>query len=242
MPLLPVDYAEDLTENRGRYEKVFSLLADDKSREHFEKIVNFRISYEYDFVKDLAFDEDMMYMEDFLQLSRKGEVFIDAGGYDGFTSEVFIKMFPEYEAVHVLEPMEENMNKAADRLAPFQRVYFHNAGLYSKKCTAEFSASEKSSRITEGGGEKVQLDTLDNILQGGKASFIKMDIEGAEVEALKGSAETIKKYSPRMAICAYHKIDDFYTITEQVLSIKNDYKVYFRHCSDSRSESVLFFM
>ena len=58
---------------------------------------------------------------------------------------------------------------------------------------------------------------------------LKMDIEGAECQALEGARQTIAQCHPRLAICVYHNVGDFYRIPRLVLSIRSDYDIYLRH-------------
>jgi FkbM family methyltransferase len=73
-----------------------------------------------------------------------------------------------------------------------------------------------------------------------KVNFIKMDIEGAELNAVKGARETIIKYRPKLAIAVYHHLSDFYTITEFIHALNLGYKFYFQHTTIHDGESVLF--
>jgi FkbM family methyltransferase len=73
-----------------------------------------------------------------------------------------------------------------------------------------------------------------------KVDFIKMDIEGAEINALKGSIETITKFKPKLAIALYHSAEDFKNIPVFLKELVPGYKFYFSHCSINLEESILF--
>ena len=72
--------------------------------------------------------------------------------------------------------------------------------------------------------------------------FIKLDIEGAEQDAIDGAKNTIRKYKPILAICIYHKAEDWYKIPEKVLEIEKDYDIYLRHYMEGIFESVMYFI
>ena len=67
-----------------------------------------------------------------------------------------------------------------------------------------------------------------------------MDIEGAELEALKGAEQIIRNFKPKLAICAYHKPEDLYTLPELIKSFRDDYVFYLRHYTDTLYETVLY--
>lgn len=67
-----------------------------------------------------------------------------------------------------------------------------------------------------------------------------MDIEGAEYEALEGSKEILKRYSPKLAICLYHKPEDIYKLPLLIHEMNPNYKFYIRHYSDYRTDTLLY--
>ena len=78
--------------------------------------------------------------------------------------------------------------------------------------------------------------TYDN----GTVTYIKMDVEGAELDALHGAKETILRNHPKLAICFYHYQRDFVEIQKWIHSLVPEYKLYIRHHSFSVNETVLY--
>ena len=62
-----------------------------------------------------------------------------------------------------------------------------------------------------------------------RVDYIKLDIEGAELDMLHGAAKTIARWKPKMAISAYHKWEDLWTLANYVKSLRSDYEFKFRH-------------
>ncbi|MBD3839987.1 MAG: FkbM family methyltransferase, partial [Epsilonproteobacteria bacterium] len=98
-----------------------------------------------------------------------------------------------------------------------------------------------SSRVSESGHISIPTDTLDHLIDT-PPTFIKMDIEGSESDAIDGARETIARYHPILAISIYHKSSDFWKIPQQVLQIYNGYALYVRHYTESIYETVMFFI
>ena len=99
-----------------------------------------------------------------------------------------------------------------------------------------------SSCIAEGQGEnatRIQVKTIDG-LNLEKVTLIKMDIEGAELNALKGAQRTIARDKPKLAICIYHSDDDMIRIAEYIHELALGYKLYVRHHTTTFAETVLY--
>ncbi len=100
-----------------------------------------------------------------------------------------------------------------------------------------------SSLIATNKGERIQLVKLDDFVKEKKlrkVDFIKMDIEGSELDALKGSEETIKKYKPKLAICVYHKGKDMIYIPQYLKSLVPEYKFFLKHNTEFWGDTVLY--
>jgi len=114
------------------------------------------------------------------------------------------------------------MQIAKERLAKYNNIVFHQLGLSNTKATLRFDTGGSSSKISQEGDVTIEVDRLDDIIDE-KVTFIKMDIEGAEPQAIDGARETIAKYHPKLAISVYHRKDDLWAIAQQILAIREDY-------------------
>jgi FkbM family methyltransferase len=234
-------FGPDIKANQDKYNWVYGLLEDDESKRIFEKLINFRLSADLSYMSGFTDRQAEQYFENFLGLEEQNEVFVDVGGFDGYTSLEFIKRCPEYRSVYFFEPELKNMDIAKSRLSEHENVNFLQKGLSNKKDTVRFSIGGSASVISADGEIEIKVGALDNMI-GGKVTFIKMDIEGAEGLAIDGARQTIATNHPKLAICVYHKPDDMWKIAEQVLSIREDYKVYLRHYTEGVTETVMFFV
>lgn len=178
---------------------------------------------------------------------EEDEVFVDGGSCDGMSSVRFAEECKgRYKKIYCFEPDRKNRERLEQNfvLRDIQSYEIISKGLWNENKELSFAANGTAdSRIvtTEGNNVvKIGAASLDEILNGERASFIKMDVEGAEYEALEGAENTIIKYKPKLAICVYHKPEDIWNIPGLILSMRSDYKLYFRHYSDGDTETVLY--
>lgn len=178
-----------------------------------------------------------------LGLEKRGEYFVDAGALDGETSKNFFRHCEEGHA-YVFEPNPQQFGVVREELQPYgDRVELFPAALYDENTTLFFDINhidKSNSMISETGEIKVQARRMDDVLAGRKVTFIKMDIEGAELAALRGAEQIIREQRPKLAICIYHKPEDMWEIPSLILQYRPDYKLYLRHYSITWSETVLY--
>jgi hypothetical protein len=114
-----------------------------------------------------------------------------------------------------------------------------NLGLSNQEGEASYRSGGAGSRKDPNGtltAKFIDLDTYVARKNLPRVDYIKLDIEGAELDMLRGAAKTITRYKPKMAISAYHKRDDLWTLANYVKSLRSDYEFKFRHyridCTD----------
>ena len=240
-PPFITDFKDDFKNNRERYENVYNLLADEKSKTLFKKVLNFKISFDYKFMEGFTNDHQGQYFDKEIVPTLTNIRFVDGGGYVGDTATQVIKNYPDFKKIYLIEPIAENIRIAKRELGTYKNIEFLTLGLSNKEETLYFNEEKSFSTIYGKGTQSVKVDTIDNLISD-KVDFIKLDIEVAEQNAIEGAKNTIKKYHPTLAICVYHKAEDFYMIIEKVLALRSDYSVYFRHYMEGIFESVVYFI
>ena len=184
--------------------------------------------------------------------AKENEVFVDCGCFDGATCYNFAGWCGHkgFDHIYSFEADPVNYAKAKEILAPLgkcdlypygtsdvnKKVYFA-ADAFETSCIISREEAEK--RNFEG-VEEIETVALDDVLEGKRITFIKMDIEGAEYEALLGARKLIEINRPRMAISVYHKYEDFVTLADLVLKMHPDYRISFRHYGFDELETVMY--
>jgi len=200
-------------------------------------------------MQDANFEDKQYFDRDVLDnyvASPDKHVFIDAGCYDFSNSLDFIKWTGREDSkVIAFEPDPRQYSVCLEKSKSLHNAFVHPYGLWNKNTELFFSSNDNvraASRITDAPDTNlsIKVKALDSVLTGEYVSFIKMDVEGAELNALKGAAKTIKKHKPILAVCVYHKAEDILEIPEFTLSLNNNYKFYLRHYSVSICETVLY--
>ncbi len=170
------------------------------------------------------------------------EVFIDGGAYDGQTAVRFVEWAADAQrAVYAFEPDGQNLGRCADALSGLDGTECHlsDKGLWKELGRLSFAEEGFGAKLSETGESLVEVNALDSLVKE-NVTFIKLDIEGSEKEALEGAAGIIRRDKPRLAVCVYHKPGDILSIPETILGIREDYRFYLRQYSIGFAETVLY--
>ncbi len=172
------------------------------------------------------------------------ECFVDAGCLDGRSSICFQKWCKgAYRKIYAIEPDAYNRELCNKEFLSHKVTNYEiiSKGLWSEKTNLEFEENQNGlSRLVDSqGSTRISVDCLDDIVDG-EVTFIKMDIEGAEYNALLGSRKIITEQKPKLAISIYHKPKDIVEILSLILTFNNKYKFYIRHYSTSWNETILY--
>ncbi len=220
-------------------DKLRADLCDEESKLHFNEFIRQKRTGCY----RKKFSQNTQYFDkDLITLSDK-EVFVDCGAYDGDTILSFIDNLKSNDVcfhVYAFEADSGNIEKLKSNIKDLMNVEIIPKGVYDKPGTLFFNNDGTTGAHVSDGGEKIEVTSIDEVVKDNNVTFIKMDIEGSELKALKGAEKTIKRCRPKLAICVYHKIEDLITIPQYIQSLNSDYKLYFRNYLDVSLESVLY--
>lgn len=213
-----------LKKNAESLHFVYNRLADDISRHTFENIIKYKLSGKISYLLNCQVDENEPYTS-FLKLEN--ERFLDLGAYNGDTVLGFTENFPKYDSILAVEPDKKTFKKLLKNTENIKNLTTVNACISDKCETVNFKMLGGRNSVLGDGKDQIEAVTIDSLTF--NPTYIKMDVEGEEVAAIKGGSQTILKGKPKMLISAYHRTDDFITIPKAVLGIRDDYKIYMRH-------------
>ncbi len=176
------------------------------------------------------------------------DIIIDVGAYAGDTALYFSQFIGKTGIIYAFEPLEENYNLLEKNIksnALEGKIVPIKKGIGNSNDPISMAGSDAGAFINYEAnvGFKIDMVTIDKFVKDynvNKINFIKMDIEGSELVAIKGAENTIKKFKPKLAISIYHRGKDIIDIPEYLLSINNQYKFYLKHISTSWVDTVLF--
>jgi FkbM family methyltransferase len=230
----------DFEANRDRWESLYSRLGDAESRRTLEDVLSFRLWGAVEGMAGYTIRLQDQYFDPCLALTRE-ESFVDGGGFDGDTTEQLHRRAGGLKASYFLEPSAENMEKARTRLAGIDGVVYLPFGLSDRRTQLRFdSGAGSASRISAHGANVIEVAPLDELVSG-KITFLKLDVEGAELAALRGAAKHIVNDHPKMAIAVYHRAPDFWQVPAYIDTLSEDYRLFLRHYTQGWSETILYF-
>lgn len=206
------------------FDFVRSRFADEASKKTFDNILKYKLSGKIDYLLECEVSPDEPH-DSFLKLSN--ENFVDLGAYNGDTVTDFINHCKDYRQITAIEPDPKTFKKLQRNTENIENITLVNACVSDNCGFLPFGIKGGRNSGIRPDGTMLKSITVDSLNT--DASFIKMDVEGEEINTILGAKETIIKHKPKMLVSAYHRTDDFIKIPQAVLGIRDDYKIYMRH-------------
>jgi len=235
---------EVLLENKENLINTIKLFSDDTSKHVFLSVIKYRLFLDRKYIRKIkSFLKNEYFDGKIISISEK-EVFVDGGAYDGDTLIKFIKASKNrYKKIFAFEPDNTSFNvlKKFTKGSKDKRIKIYKYGLAEKNKTIKFTNDGTlGSRFDKDATQEIKAISVDKLLSKENISMIKLDIEGAEMEALIGAEKIIKKNKPKLAICIYHKPDDIWRLPLFMKKLNPSYRFYLRHYSDFLYDTVCY--
>lgn len=222
--LFDLDFYE---ENIDKINDARSLLADASSKELFDAIINAKLTGRIEYLlKGIETDDDIL---SFLS-PENFRITLDLGAYNGDTALRLLDTCPLLETVIALEPDERNFKKLCFNTVPTKKVEPHFGAAWDKKEILTFSKGGGRGIRKKGGDKTVSVMGIpaEDLLEGRIPDYIKIDVEGAERQAIAGVSHAIKDFSPALRIALYHKSADIFDIPLLIHELNPSYKLYIK--------------
>lgn len=232
---------DDLWTDRFEYQALHERLADDRSRQVLEAVIGFRRTLDPSVLQPVVTEHDLYAPEGLFEFADN-EVYVDGGSYDGDTIRSFIaRVHGRFADIYAFEPDPVTFAKLKANFRDEPRVHPVHAGIYSHGGSLRFRDDASRGAIFAADGDiEMPVTTIDDVLGDRRLTYVKMNIEGAEIDALNGGRNAIRKWRPRLALSVYHRASDLWRIPQLVLDLDPDYQLYLRQHDGGIIETVLY--
>jgi FkbM family methyltransferase len=233
LPYFSLDRPSLIIAGREEILKCACLLSDKESRLNFYQNIESRFLAALQ-ILPTAIESSAQFKNEFLTQNSK-EVFVDAGAYNGDTVRLLLNSSTyEFKEIIALEPDPGNLcalHQYIEELKPqvSDKIRVIPVAVSNKKGIIAFNGSgTEQAQISSSGSITVESAKIDDLFDGKEVSFIKMDIEGAEPEAIEGASNIIAQFAPVLAISVYHHITHLWAIALMLHRLNPDYSMFFR--------------
>ena len=221
-------FSRDFYENYiTEIKQVKMMLSDEKSKSVYENIINFKLTGDMNFLLRSETTREEAY-KNILQLGND-EIYMDLGAFNGDTVSEFLENVSSYSKIYAAEPDIKNFTKLLNNTRYIENIECLNVCISDFCGEVTFSKHGGRNGNADKNGNPVKCMTVDSILGKNDVTYIKFDVEGLEKEAINGAKDTIKRCKPKMLVSCYHRSEDIFAIPLQIMSIRDDYKVFIRH-------------
>jgi len=238
LPYFCLDLPHKTLARSEEVRKCLGLWADDRSRREFVAQIRWRLWMDFQGLSPRV--PWKPYLPDELFRLAGNEVVVDCGAFDGDTLRDFLsERGTDFKHYFAIEPDPVNFEKIArfldsrdpgirDKITPLCLALSSGSG------TLRFDASGTAqSSLSASGGVAVRASGIDGLFERSPPTYIKMDIEGAEEEALRGAENTIRNAAPVLAISVYHRFDDLWKLPVLIHSFSESYRFHLRPQADA---------
>ena len=225
--------------------EVRTWMSDEKSVYVYDAMVE-KMKYgigDYSDICDKIYDE---YFNDEIFEYSDNEIFVDVGAYDGTDSIQFSEMLGDkFKKAIFFEPDENSYLRTVRNITAHLEADTYvgfKVGLSDRNGTIGFlHTGGEASRIAGNTDKGIEVARFDDIVSIDEhITFMKLDVEGEELNVLRGAQKSIITHKPKLAISLYHKTEDLWTLPKYIKSIVPEYKLFVRQHHTSMFAKVLY--
>jgi FkbM family methyltransferase len=247
------DWGPAIAARTDEYLKLEQRAADDYSKETLYSVLMFHLTGSMEWINAVSRPYPTLYFRSGLFSLGTRERFVDCGASIGeSTGGVLALSRNQVERVWMIEPDKFNQEKLRTLIADQKpevraRLSLHDVAVGSAEGRMPFNhvgghtGSISTDAHSYGDVDEVRIMPIDAIVDAAP-TLIKMDIEGAELDALKGATGSIRAGRPTMAISAYHRTTDLIDLPRFVDSLDSGYRIGLRHHTEERYDTCLYFL
>ena len=217
---------------KDKLDEVRAYLADDRSKEVFDGIIEYRLTGKIAPLTATCDGREEVFR---ILHPARYRYYLDLGAYNGDTVRELLTYQPDLQKIWALEPDRRSFRKlmeSAEREGFSPLLTAEQAGAWERDGTLyvsdEGSRNSHLMQSPEGKCKPVAVRSPDSFLGGAQVDLIKYDVEGAEWEALRGSADAIARWKPDLAVSLYHRAEDLWRLPLLVHGMVPTHKLYLR--------------
>lgn len=215
---------------------LYGKLSDNTSRKILTNVLYHWVTFNNQYLAKSGNTDYVQYFDyDIIKIDQN-DVFVDIGAYNGDTLLSFLDNYCEYKKVicYELDPdnykeLEETAKKFTNIETRNNAVGFNHGEKIAVNIQEERSVSSRISKEQDGDAKQlIEMVSLDEDIKE-KITFLKMDVEGAEQDILRGAGRHIKEEHPKLAVCIYHGNEDLWKIARIIEELDDSYQMYIRY-------------
>ena len=215
-----------IVKNKDKIMRAYNLFEDD-SKAVFAGCIDFIFGGELNKLEEITTSKNEVF--DNIIKFGENESYLDLGAYRGDTVEEFIENCDgKYNSIIALEPDRRTFRKLCEYLENIPDSVSYQKAVYSENKTLIFSDKAGRQSAISSNGTQVEAITVDTLCSDKDITYIKMDVEGVEYDAIEGAKETLKNKKPVLNIALYHRSEDIFELPLKISEINPEYKFYIR--------------
>jgi FkbM family methyltransferase len=247
------DWGPNIVRNAQKYQTLEKRFSDNHSAETLLSVLCFHMTCNPEYYHQIEKTYSTLYFRSGLLHFTETEKMVDCGASIGESLAGLIGTTKgQFKRSWMIEPDLKNIETLKNIMRRYKntpmehKISLHSCGVGDIETRVPFNHEGGHGRfvmpsfINQDPTLMIDILPIDTIIDD-SPTFIKMDIEGSELSALKGARKTIESFKPKMAISAYHRATDLLELTDYVLSIKPEYKLGLRHHTPDRWDTCLYF-